>query len=372
MATRLAELPQILIRNYLSGTNTFLRGKPALGKTDTINAFGAAMQRKVEGFQVWTFYAPTMSPMDIQASAPDYDKGTLRLFNNEALPNAYTHPEAKGIVFFGELPNADPATAKLLQKYINGEDMSGVLRKPEGVVVIADGNRLEDKSSVNQQGRAFLSRFETLDVYSDPQDNIDHARKFDWHPSVQLFFKDNPHLIDNYDEVFETRDSAGARNAANKTSKTDVMTEEGKCGIWANMRSWQRISRKEVVAEELGSPITLSELIGSLGTGVATAYHAHKNVLAKLASFDEVLAAPDTIKLPTAPDEQYALMMIVALRCKEDQLGKVKVFGSRLPLDMQAAMLKTIVSRKGFNLHSNAAYTEWLSNKELVDMVNGR
>lgn len=371
MATRLAEINPILVRNYLSGVNTFMRGKPALGKTETIVAFTEAMAKKIEGFKCWLFYAPTMSPMDIQASAPDYETGKLRLFNNEALPNAYTDPNAKGVIFFGELPNADVTTAKLLQKYVNGEDMSGVLRKPDGVVVIADGNRLEDKSSVQQHGRAFMSRFETLDVYSEPQDNIEFAHKRAWHPNVQLFFKEHPELIDNYDEVFETGNSTRKRGE-NRSNVADQMSEEGKLGIWANMRSWERISKKEYTADKLGSPITLGELVGSLGTGVATAYKAHKDVISKLASFDQIMADPTRIDMPDAPDEQYTLMMIVALRVKEDQMKEAYQFGSRLPLDMQAAMLKTMLSRRGFNAVGSEHYLKWISNNALTALLNGR
>jgi len=369
MATRLSELPQVLVRNYLSNTNTFLRGKPALGKTETILAFAEQMQKRVADFNVYTFYAPTMSPMDIQASAPNYENGKLQLFNNEALPNAYDNPDLKGIIFFGELPNADPTTAKLLQKYVNGEDMSGVLRKPKGIVVIADGNRLEDKSSVQQQGRAFLSRFENLEVYSEAQDNIDYATKHAWHPNVQLFFKEHPELIDNYDEVFEV---SGSTRARAQKSGGDQMSEEGKMGIWANMRSWERISRKEFVADELKSPITLSELVGSLGTGVATAYQGYKDMLGKLASFDQIIANPKGVTMPSAPDEMFAMLMIVALRIREDQMDAAYDFGTRLPLDMQAAMLRTLATRKGFNLADSAAYSKWLSSRELTDMLNGR
>lgn len=372
MATRLAELSPVLLRNYLANVNTFLVGKPALGKTETIQVFAENMKKKIEGFQVWTFYAPTMSPMDIQASAPDYDNGTLRLFNNEALPNAYTNPHAKGVIFFGELPNADQTTIKLLQKYVNGEDMSGVLRKPDGVVVIADGNRLEDRSSAQQQGRAFLSRFEQIEVYSEPQDNIDFAAKREWHPSIQLFFKEHPEQIDNYDEVFETSENARARAAKAKANGSDRMTEEGKRGIWANMRSWERINRKEKIAESLGTPLTLNELTANLGSGVGAAYSAHKDVIGKLASFDQIMANPGGIAIPDAPDEQYALMMIVALRCAADQLDNVHKFGERLPLDMQAAMLKTILARKTVNVVGSPAYTKWISTPALTALLNGR
>ena len=370
MAVKLKELPAILVRNYLAGIATFIRGKPAIGKTMTIMLFNEQMKKRIPEFQVWLKYAPTMSPMDVQASAPDYESGLLRVFNDGTLPNAYTTPDAKGVIFFGELPNADPATVKLLQKYVRGEDMSGVLRKPDGVQVIVDGNRIEDKSGVQQQGRAFMSSFEQLEAYTDATDNIEYAMKHSWHPYVQTFFKDHPHLIDNYDEVFLT--SADARQRASSNSGNDQTSEEGKVGIWANMRSWDRMSRKEYVADQLKSPVTLQEACGNLGAGVGAAYEAHKKILNKLASFDDVMAMPDKVKIPDAMDEKYALCMVVALRCQEDQLPAVHTFGQRMPLELQAALLRNMAARKNFNLAAGPAYAKWISNPELTALLNGR
>src|SRR5258708_1864523 len=180
MAVRLKECPAILVRNYVAGVNAYLHGKPAIGKTEMAEAWAEQMKRRVPDFRFWYFYAPTMSPMDIQASAPNYEKNVLQFFNNELLPNAYTDPDLKGAIFFDEFGLCEPTTGRLLQKYINGEDVSGILKKPKGVVVIAAGNRMEDKSGVQQQGRALMSRFEHHTVYSEAQDNIEHAHRHAW------------------------------------------------------------------------------------------------------------------------------------------------------------------------------------------------
>jgi hypothetical protein len=385
---RLKDMPLVLVNNFLAGTNTYMRGKPGIGKTHMIVEFGAEMQRRLPAFRLWQFYAPTMSPMDIIASAPDYEKGTLKLYANEALPNVYGKytvanadgttsviegKDLQGAVFFGELPNADPATIKLLQKYINGEDMSGNMRKPDGVVVIADGNRIEDKSGVQQQGRAFLSRFEQLEVYVEVDDCIKYAEAHSWHPNVQLFFKDHPALIDNYDEVFEMGDAALQRSAQQRnTNGSNEQTEEGKLGIWCNMRAWERISKKEYVADQMNRKVTQSEVAGNIGTAAAAQYEAHRNIISKLASFDSIMANPDTVALPTKMDEQYMLSVLVALRAKSEQMPQVRTFGERMPLEFQAVILRTMTGRKGFNLAATQDYLQWIRNKALTDLLNGR
>jgi hypothetical protein len=371
MAIKLKEINAILVRSYLAGTNLFMRSKPGIGKTMTIEAWAAEMKKRVEGFELHRFYCPTMSPMDIQASAPDYETGLLRLFNNEALPNAYKNPNMVGAVFFGELPNADPTTAKLLQKYINGEDMSGVLRKPDGVIVIADGNRLEDKSSVQQQGRAFLNRFAQVEVFTDANDNMEYASKHDWHPHVQAFFQENASLIDNYDEVFEIGNQH--KKEGGKTSARDsTMSEEGRLGIWANMRSWERISKLEYAAEKTGTTVSLQEAIGNVGTGVGTAYHTFKEMFGRLAKFEDIMADPEKVKIPTAMDEQYAMAILVAVRCSTEQLPKVMAFGKRLPYELQAALLRHLTYRKAVNLVSSPVFNEWMSDPQMVSLLNAR
>lgn len=363
---KLSAVTAILTRAFIASTNVFLRGKPALGKTCTIMEFTEAMQQRIPGFKSWMFYAPTMSPMDIMASAPDYEAGTLKLYCNEALPNAYKDPDAKGVVFFGELPNADQATTKLLQKYINGEDMSGVLKKPDGVIVIADGNRIEDKSSVQQQGRAFLSRMAQIEVYSDADDNMAYAAKKEWHPNIQTFFQNNPALIDNYDDVFEI----GSQRK--KSGGADLVTEEGRNGIWANMRSWERVHKLEKAAEETGSRLTLAEIQGNVGSAVAGAYEAHKTTLAKLASFEEIMRDPAKAAIPDVISEQYSLCMLVALRCVENQLGLVRKFATRMPAELQIVVLKTIHNRPNFKYRDSKDYLDWIIDPEVSKLLKAR
>lgn len=353
----LKQLPPVLRRAYLAGANVFLQGKPGIGKTETVQAFAKMMAQQIEGFTLWPFYAPTMSPVDIQAAMPDNDSGTLRVFNNDSLPNAYTHPDAVGVVFLGEMPNADPATLKLLQKYVNGEDMNGVLRKPLGVRVIADGNRTEDKSGALQQGRAFLNRFEILEVGSTAEDNCQFALENAWHPTVQAFMRQFPQYIDNYDEVFAVGKDTGTY-------------EEGRRGLWASMRGWNRVSALEYVAEGANEELTLSEIAGSVGSGVGSQYVTYKQMVERLISLEDIIKAPDTAVIPTKIDERYALAMLLSLRARSEHLGAVATFGRRLPADMQVVMIRAIVGRPEID-RKDRSFVDWLLSKELAPMLQG-
>lgn len=359
MLLKLKELPELLTTNYLAGVNTFVLGKPAIGKTKVIEKFAADMKIREPKFKLWQFYAPSMSPMDIQASAPNYETGMLAFYNNAALPNHYKDPSEIGILFLGEMPNADTSTIKLLQKYVNGEDMSGVLKKPEGIIVVADGNRLEDRSGAQVQGRALVSRFEQLEVFSEAEDNIEFAIDNDWHPYVQIFFKENPQLIDNYEEAF-------GPSEAKTLSQTKIC---GKRGIWANMRSWERVSKKEYISEKQGRKLTTCEVAGNVGEAIAAQYEKQKKIISNLASFSEVMRDPSGVKIPGSISEVYTLAMIVALRCESSQIALVKEFGERLPVELQIAILRNLAARKNMSLQKNPSYMAWMKTPEIVEIL---
>lgn len=372
MTIRLKELPAVLARNYAANINTFIHGQPGIGKTDTVNAFAERMREKLgknaqgaDKFVLKTFYAPTLSPMDIQASAPDAATGLLRMYNNEALPNAYVDPTMEGVLFLGELPNTDPATAKLLQKYINGEDMSGCLKKPVGIRIIADGNRISDKSGVQNQGRAFLSRFAHIEVYSTADDNIAYAQSHEWHPFIQTFFHEQPALIDNYDEVFGNGVAAKGKQGA-------AAAEEAKSGIWASMRAWERLSRLEKAVEGSSVSLMLEEVAGNLGSAVGAQYCAHKEMIGKLASFDQIIADPEKVKLPQTHSESYALSTLVALRCKTEHIKAVRAFATRMSPEIQVVILKHMVERKDLKLISNREYSDWVMSPAIAALLNGK
>ena len=368
MQMKLKEVPNALVLAYAAGVNTYLWGKPGIGKTETVMLFVGKMKQKIEDFKVWFFYGPSMGPTDIQASMPEVETHTLQVYNNGALPNAYTHPDAKGVVFIGEAANTDPMTFKLLQKYVNGEDMNGVLRKPDGVRIICDGNRLQDKSGVQQQGRAMMNRFQHLDVYTDAHDNTEFAKRNSWHPTVQQFFKDQPDMIDNYEDVFEVA-SGTSSGVKQRNEDRSNMAEEGKRGIWASMRGWKRICDLETAADSMGIDIPPQVIIGSVGSGVGRQYLATRSFMGKLASVDDICNDPDNVVIPTKLDELYAQCVVLAVKCNQKQLPAVAKFSKRLTGDMVVLLIQRMMTRKGdFALIGTPEYAAWMADKQLSEL----
>lgn len=323
----MSALKDVLRIAYLNNINLFIAGHPGIGKTRTIEAFAAEQQKENPDFQVHVFYAPTMTPIDIQATMPDQESGSLRFYNNDALPNAYKDPDVQGIIFFGELPNADPTVVKALQKYVNGEDMNGCLRKPAGLRVVVDGNRLEDRSGVLQQSLAFLSRFMRVEVEPIAEQSIDYMLENRWHPSVIAFLKQSPMYIDRYEAAF-----------------TGEIAEEAKRGVWASMRSWERVSAIEWWAEKEDTSYPPVFLTGNVGEGVAMQYLAYKDVLSKLATKEDIIRNPEEVQIPEEITEKYALTYMLALRIEPGEVAAAVKFLLRLDAELQVLGAKLMLN----------------------------
>lgn len=347
MKINLKDLTQMLTVNYELGHNTFIIGKPAIGKSETVESFARRMQKKNDKFKFFPMYCGTLTPMDIQATAPDFASRKLVFFNNESLPNAYTDPDVEGVLFLGELPSADAQVVKLLQKYVNGEDMNGVLRKPAGIRVVADGNRIEDRSGAMQQGRAFMSRFVQVIVEVPSADNVAYATRKAWNSTVTTFMDRNPDHIDNYDSVFGTNP-----------------TEEAKRGVWANMRSWKRVQAAESLFNRRGAKAPLQYVEASVGSAVAMQYMAFRDMLMDLPSPAEVFANPTSVRVPTEISELYAMTTMVVMQATPDDIDSLVVYMQRLPILMQVHAARKIVLAPSVK---KAA----LSNKSYQNLVLG-
>ena len=376
MKLHMREVPKQIALSYTAHSNLLILSQPGIGKTDTINAAAETMKKRIEGFKLIHIDVPSMSPTDIGATMPNRETMLLEFFCNAMLPNAYTDSGWTGIINFGEVLNTDNTTLKLLQKYVNGEDINGRLKKPTGAVVIADSNRIIDKSGVMQQSRAFMNRFEQIEVFTDPKGNIEYAEQKDFHPKVQDFFKNWPALIDNYESVFIDIPNSGF----GKTKANDdqlVAAEEGKRGLWACMRGWKRISDLEYACDEWKEELLPQRAIGNVGTAIGMQYMTHRSMFGKIAGVDEIVKDPKHVAVPDKLDELYAQLVLLAMLVDIKFMKQVDVYLGRVPQDLKAMCINRMLTRSRkhkatFNLTPTKEFQAWMSDPSFSDLLMAR
>jgi hypothetical protein len=363
-------LPRELALSYAAGTNLLAVSKPSTGKTETTIATAKQMGERVEGFKSWYVDMTTANPNDLMAYMPNEKTHKLEGYENESLPNAYDDPNLKGFVVLDEALNGDPTTVKVFQKYINGEIIAGRLRKPDGVICVLLSNRMMDKAGVMQQSRAFLRRVEQVEVYSDAPHNLKFAENAGWYPIIVKFLEKFPHLIDNYDEVFDAE-----AQKEKKLSKDDVAekSEEGKRGIWANMGSWTRISKLEYAAQTLNLEMNPSRFISNVGKAIGSQYATYRATYDKIASVEQILKDPKGVTVPDKMDQLYVMVSMLAQLVPQTQVKAAGVFIDRLQGDIRALAIRRLVKRSQknraeFDIGATKEYKQWMQDPAISDL----
>jgi hypothetical protein len=344
MAT-LQDVPALLNRAIRTGTNLHLTGEPGIGKTSVIEQCVQKIRDTDKDFWFDTIYTPSLSPIYFVAMIPDHETESLKAYKNDKLPNAFDTPDMRGVLFLGERDNADPATNKALQKYINNEDMGG-LRKPVGVIVVSDSNDVSHRSGAVQQSLALLSRSRVVSVDVDPNVTLKHFGNIGVHPMVQAYLSLRKEHVSTFDKLMASREYK----------------------VWANPRSWVRVSDGLADAEAYGEKLSAEEIIGDVGEGVGREFTAFLHAAMNLVSYDEIVANPKAATKPENLSDVYAIVAMLSATVKSEHMDAVKTYVSRWNLEVQILFLRLLTSSQGSHAKTasqTSAYRDWVTEKDI-------
>lgn len=345
MAT-LDQVPALLNRAIRTGVNLHLTGEPGIGKTSVIEQCVSKIREVKPDFWFETIYTPSLSPIDFVAMIPDHGTATLRAYKNDKLPNAFDNPDLEGILFLGERDNADPATNKALQKYINNEDMGG-LRKPHGVIVVSDSNDISHRSGAVQQSLALLSRSRVVGVEVDPNVTLKYFGESDAHPMVQAYLTLRKEHVSTFDALIKSREYK----------------------VWANPRAWIRVSDGLKDCDVTGETLTHEEIIGDVGEGVGREFAAFLHAACNLVSYAEIVRSPTTATKPENLSDVYAIIAMLSASVDSRDMDAVKKYVCRWNLEVQILFLRLLTFSKGNHAKAASqtqAYRDWLAVKEIT------
>ncbi|MHB0965305.1 MAG: ATP-binding protein [Bellilinea sp.] len=345
----LHDVAPILRRCIRTGTNLTLTGEPGIGKTSIINQVVEAIQKTDSGFKLWDIYTPSLSPIDFSVPMPNQSTGKLDMYHNTMMPNAFDDPDQRGVLFLGERDNADPATNKALQKYINNEAMSGLM-KPKGVIVVADSNHINHRSGTVQQSLALLSRSRLIHVEVDADVTLKYFAQIELNPFVQAYLS----LRKEHVSTFET-----------------LLKNKG-YEIWANPRGWERLGRAMDDADANGEILSQEEIIGDIGEAVGREFIAFLHAAKELVSYEQIASDPKTAPRPDKLSDVYAVMAMLSATTQAEDFPNVRTYVERWGAEVQVLYLRLLVTSKGKHKTacvSTRAYTEWFSQPELMSAL---
>jgi hypothetical protein len=268
----------------------FMWGPPGIGKSDLVKQIGEEQGREVIDVRL-SLWEPT----DIKG-IPYFnpEEHTMTWAPPAELP---TDPNSTAILFLDELNSAAPATqAAAFQLVLNRR--VGTYKLPEGVSIVAAGNREADKGVTYRMPAPLANRFVHLELRHDFEDWLNWATSNRIHEQVvgYLGFAKQ----DLYD--FDPKSSSRA---------------------FATPRSWSFVS--DLLTDDDLDEGTLTDLVsGAIGEGLAVKFMAHRKVAKQMPNPTDILAgkvAKCNIKEISA---MYSLSISLCYELQEADKKRVK------------------------------------------------
>jgi len=223
---------------------TFLWGAPGVGKSDLVKQIGTEQNRNVIDVRL-SLWEPT----DIKG---------IPYFNPEMQTMVWAppcelpqHPDDNSILFLDELNSAPPATQAAAYQLILNRRV-GTYRLPDGVSIVAAGNRDADKGVTYRMPAPLANRFLHLELRVDYEDWNQWATLNKIHEQVVGYIGFAKQ--DLYD--FDPRSASRS---------------------FATPRSWSFVS--DLLKDDDLPDSTLTDLVsGAIGEGLAVKFMAHRKI----------------------------------------------------------------------------------------------
>ena len=268
----------------------FLWGPPGIGKSDLIKQIGNDTDREVIDVRLALW-----EPTDIKG-IPYFDSnaGTMTWAPPAELP---TDPKSKAILFLDELNSAPPAVqAAAYQLILNRRVGTYVL--PEGVDIVAAGNRDGDKGVTYRMPAPLANRFVHLEMKVDFEDWQDWATLNGILPEVVGYVGYAKQDLYDYDPKSPSKS-------------------------FATPRSWSFVS--DLVSDDEIDTESLTNLVsGAIGDGLAVKFMAHRKIASKLPKPDDILDGKVKDLEIKEVSAMYSLTVGLCYELKERADKKVK------------------------------------------------
>lgn len=282
-------------------------GSPGIGKSDII-------RQAADGFGIdyIDVRASQLDPVDIRG-VPSILKGTTIWNPPDFLPR---DPETVALLFLDELPQAPQLVQSSLFQLVLDRKVGGYTL-PEGVRIVAAGNRRQDRSGTFVMPAALANRFVHIELEPHIEDWLEWAEFNDIRQDIIAFLSYRTALLNNFD----------AAETVNATPRT-----------WAVLSSM--LNHKAADDDDV---IGLATCV--VGKGPAAEFAGFCRVWQRLVPYAAIVKSPHSADLPKEPDAVHAVASMLYSRVDKKDAGNVGVYVQRLPAEAQAVFIAGLSRR---------------------------
>lgn len=346
-------------RNNLSEhLNLLIEGPPGCGKTSVVKAFTQYMSEKLgEDFGYCPIHAPTYQPEDLSLPFVNERKSSYRFLVPEGsfpfIPlngdEEDTWPEC-GVICLDEMPAGSEAVQKSLANLVLERCIHGRELKP-GWMIVATGNRSQDRAGANRVLSHLRDRFTTVEFVVSSDDWIKwYQTTSNWKQEAVAFIRAQPDMLQKFDPSVDVSPTA---------------------------RSWVNgvFNRLGVIPEEAEAPM----FEGAVGSA-AQLFRNFIKMWRDWPDPDGIISDPKKYPIPSGDDEKqgrnagaicYGIAGVLAHKATRENIDKIMTYLTRkeMPAEYMVLAVKMMLQRDA-TLGKTQTMREWVGKygNELVSM----
>jgi len=333
-----------LMKSYIKKRRSvMLWGAPGIGKTDIVGQtademFGAlsAAVRLANGLTptpLIDFRLNIREPVDMRGvPVTDPVTKTTVWYTPDELPRVDRDGEF-GILFIDEITNGSSPQMMAVAMQLVLERKVGDYHLPDGWIVVAASNRISDRTGAQRMPTALRNRFAHIHVTPDVQAWVKWAVANDVAPEMIAFVRFRPALLH--------RMPSGDENA------------------YPTPRS---LTAAALFIDE-PEDIRCDLIAGLVGDDVATEVDGFVRMYQSLGTLDDIIANPDTARIPTEGSQRYAVFTGLARMATRANFAKIAVYAARLDSEGQTLLMHDATIRDE-KLKETKAYSDWAINNQ--------
>jgi len=222
------------------------------------------------------------------------------------------------LLFLDEFNSASPAVQAAAYKLVL-DRMVGAYALHKNVAIMCAGNLETDNAIVQPMSTALQSRLIHMELEIDAEEWVNWAAEAGINHQIVDYVKFKPSAVFTF-----------------KPDHTD--------STYACPRTWEFLSRlmAEIPATD---PLALQLYAGTVSEGVAREFITFCKIYDTLPKISQIVASPDTVKVPTEPSVQYAITGALAHNATDANLGQLMKFVNRMPHEFQVITVRETTQR---------------------------
>jgi len=316
---------------YILKTNPhqsiMLWGAPGVGKSDAVRQVA-----EQTGMEVVDMRLSQMDPVDLRG-VPVTKDGRTEFWPPSELPS-----HSKQLLFLDEANAAPRATMAAAMQLVLDRQL-GQYKVPEGVPIIAAGNRVKDQAVANRMPSALVNRFIHLEIEPDMGSTVKYGLGNGWPIELIQFLRFRPNLLHSMPK--QQSDNEG----------------------FPSPRSWDFVVRSKVL-EVSDSKMRVHLLTGAVGQGAAIELEGFIRTFSSLPNLDQVLADPRNAPIPGETSAKYAVAGALAKKANAAHLSAIMTYLGRFPeREYMAMVMNDIVATKA-ELRDTAQVVGWFADNQ--------